>query len=212
MLESLQTWPPYIYDEYLTKGRTPTLSALKPLLLEIFKSFEDIRIIVDGVDEIDSGQHTELLKTLTKLVETTENCKLLVSSQDIPSIKMNFRGKPSFSVGAESSSIEVKKDIDLILGVRLEEINDRFEGAVSQTVLDEMRREILDRANGMYLHIVRRLLTNNLRVGMFLWVSLVLNLLEESTSVQDLRQNIQDLPPDLEKMYGFYHKEHETKS
>ncbi|KAK2765701.1 NACHT domain-containing protein [Colletotrichum kahawae] len=142
---------PYIYDEYLTKGRTPTLSALKPLLLELFKSFEDIRIIVDGVDEIDSGQHTELLKTVTKLVETTENCKLLVSSQDIPSIKMNFRGKPSFSVGAESSSIEVKKDIDLILGVRLEEINDRFEGAVSQTVLDEMRREILNRANGMFL-------------------------------------------------------------
>ncbi|KAI8212883.1 NACHT domain-containing protein [Colletotrichum sp. SAR 10_66] len=186
---------PYIYDEYLTKGRTPTISALKPLLLELFKSFEDIRIIVDGVDEIESGQHTELLKTLIKLTETTDNCKLLVSSQDIPSIKMNFRGKPSFSVGADSSSTEVKKDIDLILGVRLEEINDRFEGAVSQAILDELRREILDKANGM-----------------FLWVSLVLNLLEESTSIQDLRQNIQELPPDLEKMYEFYHKGQETKS
>ncbi|UQC74164.1 NACHT domain-containing protein [Colletotrichum lupini] len=144
--------------------------------------FNDLRLIIDGIDEIVSSEHGELIKTLAKLAETQENFRLLISSQDIPSIARNLKGRPTLIVGKQSASI--CKDIDLIVSSRLEAINEGLDGRVPESVFTEIRETILKRAEGM-----------------FLWVHLVLQVLETTDNIQELISSVEAFPKDLEEAY-----------
>lgn len=136
----------FLYDECVVAGRTPSISFLKLILPKLLTAFKDIRIIIDGIDEVSPSQHRELMKTLVSIAESQENCKLLFSSQDIPSIKGNLKGKPTLFIGAESSA--VAKDINTIVESSLEEINDKHGGSIPADTLTEVHGSILERAQG----------------------------------------------------------------
>ncbi|KXH58631.1 NACHT domain-containing protein [Colletotrichum salicis] len=137
----------FMHKECVISGETPSSSFLKETISKLFSFFEDLRLVIDGIDEIGSSEHGELIKTLTKLAETQNNFRLLVSSQDIPSIARNLKGRPTLMVGKQSPS--VCKDIGLIVSSRLEAINEGLDGCVPETVLTEIRETILKRAEGL---------------------------------------------------------------
>ncbi|KAJ4327368.1 hypothetical protein N0V84_002139 [Fusarium piperis] len=53
---------PFMYDECFIKRRTPSLKYLKTVVPDLMTAFSDVRVIVDGIDEIDYSQHKELIK------------------------------------------------------------------------------------------------------------------------------------------------------
>ncbi|KAK1459054.1 NACHT domain-containing protein [Colletotrichum melonis] len=173
----------FMYKECVVSGKTPSTSFLKEFIPKLFSFFEDLRLIIDGIDEIGSSEHGELIKTLAKLAETRENFRLLVSSQDIPSIARNLKGRPTLIVGKQSAS--VCKDIGLIVSNRLEAIHEGLDGCVPQSVFTEIRETILQRAEGM-----------------FLWVHLVLQVLETTDNIQELISSVEAFPKDLEQAYS----------
>ncbi|KXH46596.1 NACHT domain-containing protein [Colletotrichum nymphaeae SA-01] len=172
----------FMYKECVVSGKTPSTSFLKEFVPKLLRFFEDLRLIIDGIDEIGSSEHGELIKTLTKLAETQENFRLLISSQDIPSIARNLKGRPTLIIGKQSTS--VCKDIGLIVSSRLEAINEGLDGRVPESVFTGIRETILKRAEGM-----------------FLWVHLVLQVLETTDNIQELISSVEAFPKDLEKAY-----------
>lgn len=139
----------FIYDECVSKGSNPSLSCLKEIVPKLMTTFKDIRVIIDGIDEVDYSQHGELIKTLTSFAEIQDNCKIIFSSQNIPTISSRLKKKPQLSLGTESES--VTKDINLIVAASLEEVNERHGGRIPETVLAHVRNLILERAEGLIL-------------------------------------------------------------
>lgn len=105
----------------------------------------DVHIVIDGIDEVDSSQHRELIKSLIHLAEAQKNCKMVFSSQNIPSINSVLKGKPALFLGAQSSS--VAQDLKIIVKESLEEISDNH-GGIPDAILTEVRQSILKRAEG----------------------------------------------------------------
>lgn len=143
-----------MYDECVVTGRTPSISYLKSIMQNLLIAFKDIRVVIDGIDEVGYTQHRELIKTLASLAETQDNCKVLFSSQDIPSIRSNLKSKPELFIGAESAS--VAKDLDIIVAASLEDLNDRHGGGIPDTVLTDVRKSILERAQGLVSNITKQ--------------------------------------------------------
>ena len=173
---------PFFYDEYLSKGRSPSAEVLKPALATVLKSIEFVRLIVDGLDELPSSEHKKLIAELIDLATSAgDTCKLLVCSQDLPTIRPSLSKRLVLFLGDERDSI--RKDIDMIIEKGLADIRDGMGGELSTELMTYMRSRIASKAEGM-----------------FLWVRLVLSLLESSSSPHELRSTLDSLPNDLEKM------------
>ncbi|KAF5986953.1 NACHT domain-containing protein [Fusarium bulbicola] len=173
----------FIYDECIVTRSKPSISCLKQLTSKLLAAFQDIRIIIDGVDEVDNTQHRDLLKTLASISEAQENCKLIFSSQDVPSIRVHLKNKPTLCMADQSGY--VAKDLEIIVGASLEELNDRHDGVIPDQVLSGVKEAILKRAEGM-----------------FLWVFLVLKILETASSREELYSRVHSLPKDLADAYN----------
>ncbi|KAF4445870.1 NACHT domain-containing protein [Fusarium austroafricanum] len=173
----------FIYDECVISRSSPSVLCLKTIIPKLMTAFRDVRIIIDGIDEVSYSQHRELIQTLSSLAEMQDNCKILFSSQNIPSIFSSLKGKPQFPLGAQSLSIA--KDIDLIIVASLQELSERHDGSIPESVLTSIRKRIQERAEGM-----------------FLWVYLVLEILKGEVSIEGLQASIESLPEDLAGAYN----------
>ncbi|KAK8013246.1 hypothetical protein PG991_009517, partial [Apiospora marii] len=173
----------YVYNEYVGKSRRPTSETLKPMLGNIFSLSGDIRLVVDGIDEIAPSEHRNLLKTLLDLTKSTQNLKLLLVSQDIPTIAQRLSKQSKLRMSEEKGSIE--KDLGLIIRDKLEDITELYGDQIAEDVITKLESDILKKAEGMYL-----------------WVHLVMDLLQNAPSVHDLLQQVHELPSSLKELYA----------
>lgn len=142
----------YVYDEGLRKRKTPAAETLKNLLSQLFAQVDDMRLVVDGLDEVAESEHKTLVKGLLYLVESQSSTRLLLVSQDLPSISRQLVKRPSFSMNSETIRENVGKDIDLIVQSSLFEIlSDMTEDDIV-VIRDEERQAlattISDKAKG----------------------------------------------------------------
>ncbi|KAH6871240.1 hypothetical protein B0T10DRAFT_568420 [Thelonectria olida] len=178
---------PFFYDEYLAKGRQPSASVLKGALAKVLAEFDDIRLLVDGIDELPASEHKTLINELIQLEKASNHsCKLLISSQDLPSIRPHLSHKLpqkcTLFLGDEKSAIE--NDVEIIVKDSLEDLNQNIDIAIGPSLIEELRSKILQKSEGMLL-----------------WVRLVLSLLESSANLAELRSNVDSLPKDPEAVY-----------
>ena len=93
-----------IHTNYVQKHREPSVKVLKLMLCGtpdnpgLLSCASPCRIIVDGVDECASQEQKPILQDLLQLVSAsaasnTGNCKLLVSSRDLPEISRVLKNK-----------------------------------------------------------------------------------------------------------------------
>ncbi|RGP59506.1 nacht domain-containing protein [Fusarium sporotrichioides] len=172
----------FIYDECVMSRSNPSVSCLKAIVPKLMTAFQDIRIIIDGIDEVSSSQHREIIQTLASLGDIQMNCKILFASQNIPTIFSSLKSKPQLKLGEKALSIE--KDIDLIVTASLQELSDRHSGGIPESILARIKKSIQARAEGM-----------------FLWVYLILEIVKGEGSVDDLQTSIESLPEDLAGAY-----------
>ena len=91
-----------IHTNYVQTHREPSVKVLKLMLSGtadkpgLLSDVSPCRIIVDGVDECASQEQKPILQDLLQLVSTSapsDNCKLLVSSRDLPEISRILKNK-----------------------------------------------------------------------------------------------------------------------
>ncbi|KAI1291072.1 hypothetical protein F5Y03DRAFT_377684 [Xylaria venustula] len=173
---------PFVYNDYVSKGRKVVPSTLKEILTQLLAHFEDVRLVLDGIDELPQGEHRTLIKTICEVTDSNPTCKTLIVSQDIPTIATSLSKKQRMCISEEENCI--RRDMDMVVDGSLREINNMHEGFIEEPILQDLKGKILEKAKGM-----------------FLWVRLVLDLLESAISVQDLRLQLDSLPRDLVEVY-----------
>ncbi|KAK4164640.1 hypothetical protein QBC43DRAFT_45733 [Cladorrhinum sp. PSN259] len=175
---------PLLYDKYLAKAQTSSASVLKGLLAEVLPNFEEIRLVVDGVDELPATEHKSVIKDLLELAKKANgSLKILISSQDLPSIRPWLGAKPTLPLSHERDFI--MRDIQILVQSSMEDLDESFGGGLPEQLRDELTSQILEKADGMIL-----------------WVHLVFSLLRFSSSIRELRSCIEGVPQDLKALYG----------
>lgn len=138
---------PLLHDEYLAKGHLPVAKVLKPALISVLKSMDCVRLVVDGVDEVQPTEQKLIIRELTQFTKLCgETCKLLVASQDLPIIRLALRGVPYLFLGDERQAIE--KDMRVVVEASLTEIDESLNGALGETRVSSLRDLIVNKAEG----------------------------------------------------------------
>lgn len=187
----------------MAKGLSPVAKVLKPALIAVFKDTDVVRLIVDGLDEIEATEHKPVLRELKRLTEFCgETCKLLVASQDIPSIRSMLGKVPQLFLGDENERQAIETDMRVVVDATLTELDESLGGALDAAQKAALRASILSNAEGRDCSCTAEIDIPLLISipGMFLWINLILTLLEESCSLDELESIVTTLPKDLEQM------------
>lgn len=138
---------PFLYDEYLAKGHPPVAKVLKQAMMAVFKSMDFVRLIVDGIDEVQVSEHKVILRELIQFTKICgETCKLLIASQDLPSIRPMLGGMPYLFLGDEKKVID--KDIGVVVDASLKELDESLDGVLLEADKALLRTSILSKAEG----------------------------------------------------------------
>lgn len=152
---------PFIYEEHMMKGNTPSIDVLKNVALELFATFDDLRLVIDGVDELPHSEHRNFLDGLITLSYLSPGCKLLVSSQETPTISAIMASKATIFIGEEAQS--VAKDMEVIVMSSLGKVNARAGGTIDDKVMRDCCSKIITKAEGMAPRKNRSLSTDIIR-------------------------------------------------
>lgn len=141
---------PFLYNDYVSKGRKVVPSTLKEILTQLLAHFEDVHLILDGIDELPQGEHRTLIKTICEVTDSSPSCKTLIVSQDIPSIATSLSKKQRMCISEEEACI--RHDMDMVVDGSLREINNMHEGFIEEPVLQDLKGKILEKAKGQMIH------------------------------------------------------------
>lgn len=172
---------PLVHQAYFQKMSNRSGIALETMLKEILPNVKVTRIVVDGIDECDGEMQKELLRSLIKIQKLADcSCKLLVVSREEPQIQQSLLSKNHMRLGqktCEALSIYIKDKVG--------EVQAHFPDMdVALVTLVEQR--LTSKANGM-----------------FLWVRLVVAMLTQQLSEEEVKGTIDQLPDGLDEAYGF---------
>ena len=152
---------------------------------------QNVFIIIDGLDECDSSTRRKFMEVLirfyTKLDQqsTVNNCiKTIITSRPYRSIEQHFHNSPTIRIKTEDDISTIENDIQLVVKAKINELKSFWKlPDILQATLEDRLIQGADRT--------------------FLWVSLILNLLAETTdsSERDLIAIINSLPSDLNAVY-----------
>ncbi|RFN54453.1 nacht domain-containing protein [Fusarium flagelliforme] len=190
---------PFVYEDYIARGKKPTNDTLTKLLPQLIANINDLRIVVDGLDEISTSEHRKLITDLLRVTKDAPGCNLLLISQDVSSISIRLSKQPRLSMAEEGANIE--KDFATVVKESLKDLDSQHDGALGEMMLDSLGSKILQKAEGtspnsfyIALKLIRFL-------GMFLWVHLVLDILVNAACLEDLFFQINSLPTTLAEAF-----------
>lgn len=138
---------PFIYDHYSSKGRSPTTKVLKEILITILRESDFVRLIVDGVDEVQSTEHRRVLQELHAItIAAGASCKLLISSQDLPSIRPSLSGRTRDHLFLGDEKQAICKDMALVVDASLENLGDVLGVSLDMSERMSLRNRVLEKA------------------------------------------------------------------
>ena len=175
-----------VHDDYISNGWSACMQNLKRLLPQLLSVLDNVRIIVDGLDELENREHKPVLQELISLTTTSNlgNCKLLLSSREVQTITRLLSKRPTLRLSEERKFIA--QAIHAYVHHIFSDLQDRFhELFVAEETLNEIEDKIVERSEGM-----------------FLYARLVLVSLETVYSLNELREVIDALPPGLDEVYN----------
>jgi hypothetical protein len=146
--------------------------------------------IIDGLDECEASSRDTFMKALAKFYEECRGrdkgnfLKFIVTSRPYLSIQDNFHHMPTIRLRAEDETNSTREDIELVVKAKVEAFGAkrRLSGDVQSALIE-------------------RLISNADRT--FLWVSLILRMIENSAKVSQMALNdiISVFPPTLDAAY-----------
>ncbi|KAJ5910329.1 ankyrin [Penicillium tannophilum] len=82
-----------MYEEYTDRERHPSPTRIMEVFCDVVKSYDQVFIVVDGIDEMSGSQHSQhkLLDQIFTLQERTQRVKLFATSRPLPEIEARFK-------------------------------------------------------------------------------------------------------------------------
>lgn len=192
---------PQVYDNYVKVGAVPKLGTIKDLLKGLLMCLETTYLLLDGLDECE-GLHQKLILTelsnlaLADSKEAPVKLKILVCSRDTKDIARKLSKAPQISLTSEDRY--VSQDIASFTKHSLVELKDRFDDTIVEEIGNAVVRKAGGKMNLFFLLSLDKLISFQ---GMFLWVHLVINMIIDQESVQDVRRAVDHLPEGLPGVY-----------
>nr|KAK5436980.1 hypothetical protein LTR18_009345 [Exophiala xenobiotica] len=159
---------------------------IRELLYLAISAYPSVRIIIDGLDECDLKQQEEILDEMiavTKVDTGSSVCKVLISSQDVLKISRKLRNRTSIDLSRQQTA--VRRAISSFVDAQVAQ-SPLFKdaGGLDASELERVRQTLVTKAGGM-----------------FLWVRLVMTMLEHTYTPGDLKKALEDLPEGLDQVY-----------
>ena len=171
---------PLVHQAFYQKGSNRSAPAMKRLLTQILPNSKFARIIIDGIDEGDPTVQGDVLKSLTEIQKSADQCcKLLISSRDEPQIQKFLVARFHLRLGERTV-----EGLSLYIKDRITNLQAAFQG-MSPALMDLAEQRLHTKAKGM-----------------FLWVRLVTDMLIYQTSELEIENAIDQLPEGLDEAYG----------
>ena len=178
LLRSHREMASYVVHEFASQGQNPSITKLRKLLANMQR--KKTRIVVDGLDEIEGSEHSQVITELDRLTKVKDaSCKVLISSREDSTISKLLRQKATLSLTDEQE--EIHKAIEVFINHEIRGLKDRFK----ESVLATIAQKLIGKAGGM-----------------FLWVRLVIATFEDVYSIQELHMAVDSLPKGLDGAYG----------
>lgn len=138
---------PYTFDECVAAGKSPSAANLTDLLSAFLGQLPDVRLVIDGLDEVPASEHKRLIMNLARLTKAEgSSCRILFVSQDIPTIHASLSTAPQVRLGQETQL--VNHDLDIVIQARLAEIDEQHGGVLGSQNIAMLRTEILSKSEG----------------------------------------------------------------
>ena len=99
-----------LYQRYADKGTTPTASEVQSVFHSVVDEFEELYVVVDGLDECDEQLRWDLVDELTPL---KPKLRLLITARNIETIVQELAELDQFEIKANASDIELFIDHQL---------------------------------------------------------------------------------------------------
>jgi len=178
ILAQLNSIPKHIsaaFEAAKKHGRSKLSTADQPMALleDSFRSLQGIYIIIDGLDELRDAK--SIAGLLIRLLEETENIRIIFLSRDIPALHNRLGDLPKISL----TSALMSTDINNYITLQLRDLPLHDPG-IRQIVFDKLSCGA---------------------DGMFLWATLMIKTLRAATSSQEILELLHDLPIGLEAIY-----------
>ncbi|KAI1121257.1 hypothetical protein F5Y10DRAFT_256692 [Nemania abortiva] len=160
-------------------AKDPSSDVLQDCLEEMFQYFDQIILVVDGLDEC--GDNTdEVTRALANIADYSTNVTMALASRDEYNIELKLQENfTRITIGAH------KEDILLYVG---SEIDKRMEDGRLRITNVTLKDEILTTLS-------------NEADGMFRWVTCQLDYLRDCPTDADRRAALKELPPTLDETY-----------
>jgi hypothetical protein len=189
---------PYCYEKSQNSGEVNLITtSLAEQLLNLFcQKISKVYIVIDGLDECDTGQQRLVLSFFTKMVAQCDEydpgkLRFLVVSQDSKDIAKALHPAPIVKLSAKDN----KDDITKFVSKWCKKIQEKFE--LDRNKIEEIQDITCIRAQGMvtrFYHLHRLTVA-----GMFLYAKLVMeNLFAQNTQLDVLEETKEyQFPEDL---------------
>lgn len=160
IIESSPDFSTIVFTEFVQKYREPSLRILQTMLMGsgdkpgLLHGIPACRIVIDGLDECNPKERKCIVEDLLKLVSVNSrggNCKLLISSRDVPEISLAVQKKRR-DVGVISLSNErdsLDHTIQLFVENRLRDfVEERESLQIGHEVVEDIVHIMADKADG----------------------------------------------------------------
>ena len=171
-----------LVQNFLVKGSSRSRHAMKKILKEILPSIDlaSTRIILDGVDECEEAVQRDILSDLIDIQRHVKHrCKILIASRSEPLIRKSMH---------QSIHIDLENKTQAGLKIYI------------QCEVSKLKIHFSDIRSSLWADIEKRL--ERKANGMFLWVRLVIVMLEKKWSEAELDKAVDQLPDGLDEAYG----------
>jgi predicted ATPase len=201
----------YVYQEFVIGKKLPTILALEQLLQALLQALSDeprnaecLWIILDGLDECETGKQARLVSLLNQVASNEHGgtvCKVLISSRPSPTLIKRLHKKEVVSLSDEWE--ELKSAIKKYTSLRLQSLHDRLEQLdLESDDIEEIVNVVARKADGTYfslLKLIRYKSSDLMSPGMFLYARLVLDYLGTNIFIsgEELKESIHVLPETL---------------
>ncbi|KAF2492844.1 ankyrin [Lophium mytilinum] len=176
---------PFVLEKESSSGTDSLRSSkiAKEILAVAVESFDDLTIVIDGLDECVKSQKAEIVSWIRSVVASAEtddsrNLRCCFLSQDDNDTGRLLKGLPTFKITAEHNN----HDISRFCRRRANEIGQNF-GVLPQDV-QNLAECVAGKADGM-----------------FLYAKLVMDNLDSQVSKAALKQEMKKIPPTLNQVY-----------
>ncbi|KAL9079932.1 MAG: hypothetical protein Q9157_001224 [Trypethelium eluteriae] len=174
---------------------TPPNSVLVQLLLQALSSFDQVLVIIDGIDELPTDEQEHLVKSTNTVLDTPGiTTKVLFTSRQESYARKLLDQYPSIELDATN----VAPDIKIYVERAVDNMIDSGKLVLgSSAIRSEIISALCKGAKEMFVVVTRRPLNKD----RFLWVRFQLYEICEAIGDAAIRKTLRDLPRDLSQTY-----------